>query len=148
MVLNRTPLRLKPVEPKPAPQSMLAIDPFENRAIPLVSTIEPEPIPEVTPAQIKQIEAIVAPEFATGNWVDVSAEPIPLPTADLNVLQQFGDTLLTEAAAEPTLDRYLDNSPKNLSNRDYAQMVDILQHQRAAFIAKEAKKREPKEDET
>lgn len=55
-----------------------------------------------------------------------------------------GNELLDEAALEPTLDRYLDNSPKLMTEPDWRQMVLIYQRKRAAFITAEAKKREPK----
>lgn len=57
-----------------------------------------------------------------------------------------GDQLLDIAAAEPTLDRYLDRSPKLNTDQDYEDLVRILQKKRAMFITAEQKRREPKVD--
>lgn len=55
-----------------------------------------------------------------------------------------GAALLTEVIKEPTLDIYLDRSPKLNTDVDYEQMVTILQRKRAAFITAEQKRKEPK----
>lgn len=60
--------------------------------------------------------------------------------------QLQGDELLDIAAKEPTLDRYLDRSPKLNTDQDYEDLVRILQKKRAMFITAEQKKREPKVD--
>lgn len=57
---------------------------------------------------------------------------------------KMGEELLSEVIKEPTLDRYLDRSPKLNTDQDYAEMVKLLQSKRAAFITAEQKKREPK----
>lgn len=56
----------------------------------------------------------------------------------------FGAEMLDEVIKEPTLDRYLDRSPKLNTDKDYEEMVRLLQRKRAAFITAEQKKREPK----
>lgn len=56
----------------------------------------------------------------------------------------YGEALLSEVVAEPTIDRYLDRSPKLNTAQDYEQMVVNLQRKRAAFITAEQKRKEPK----
>lgn len=55
-----------------------------------------------------------------------------------------GAELLAEAAAEPTMDRYLDGSPKLLTDKDWEEFVTVLQRKRALFITAEQKRKEPK----
>lgn len=57
---------------------------------------------------------------------------------------KFGPELLDEVIKEPTLNIYLDRSPKLNTPKDHLEMVTILQHKRAAFITAEQKKKEPK----
>lgn len=56
----------------------------------------------------------------------------------------MGLQLLDQAIAEPTMDRYLDRSPKLNSRVDYEELVRILQRKRAIFITAEQKRKEPK----
>lgn len=60
---------------------------------------------------------------------------------------KMGSEFLDEAIAEPTLDRYLDRSPKVGNPIDYPAMVAILHRKREMFITAEQKKKEPKSDE-
>lgn len=57
---------------------------------------------------------------------------------------QMGAELLAEAAAEPTMDRYLDGSPKLLTDKDWEEFVTVLQRKRALYITAEQKRKEPK----
>lgn len=52
-----------------------------------------------------------------------------------------GAALLAEAAAEPTLDIYLDRSPKLGTPINYPEMVGVLRKKRVAFITAEANKK-------
>jgi len=52
-----------------------------------------------------------------------------------------GAELLAEAAAEPTIDIYLDRSPKLGAPVDYPAMVALLQRKRELFITAEANKK-------
>lgn len=52
-----------------------------------------------------------------------------------------GAELLAEAAAEPTLDIYLDRSPKLGTPINYEEMVGVLRKKRVAFITAEANKK-------
>lgn len=84
----------------------------------------------------------------TGLKLDVKLSP--LGGIDIKVASMsdeaiiYGDQLLDKAAAEPTIDRYLDRSPKLNTIQDYEEMVTILQRKRAAFITAEQKRKEPK----
>lgn len=60
---------------------------------------------------------------------------------------KMGSELLDETTAEPTLDRWLDNSPKVGNLIDYPSLVTNLQYKRKMFITAEQKKKEPKTDE-
>lgn len=55
--------------------------------------------------------------------------------------EKEGAELLAEAAAEPTLDIYLDRSPKLGAPIDYPAMVALLHRKREMFITAEAKKK-------
>lgn len=57
---------------------------------------------------------------------------------------KLGDELLSEAITEPTLDRWLDNNPKNNTDQDYLELVLNLRRKREMFIIAEQKKKEPK----
>lgn len=57
---------------------------------------------------------------------------------------KMGEEMLTEVIADPTIDKYLDRSPKLNTAQDYEQMVVNLQRKRAAFITAEQKRKEPK----
>lgn len=59
---------------------------------------------------------------------------------------KFGPELLDEVIKEPTLDIYLDRSPKVGIPINYEEMVKILQRKRATFITAEQKKKEPKDE--
>lgn len=61
--------------------------------------------------------------------------------------RKMGSELLDEAATEPTLDRYLDRSPKLDNPVDYPSLVANLQWKRKTYITAEQKKKEPKSDE-
>lgn len=57
----------------------------------------------------------------------------------------YGSDLLDEVIKEPTLDIYLDRSPKLNTEKDYREgAVPNLQRKRAAFITAEQKRKEPK----
>lgn len=58
--------------------------------------------------------------------------------------QKTGDQLLTEAIKDPTINIYLDRSPKLNTPRDYEELTKRLQTKRALFIAAEQRKKEPK----
>lgn len=58
----------------------------------------------------------------------------------------FASELMDEVIKEPTLDIYLDRSPKLNQPKDYEEMVKILQRKRAAFINAEQKRKEPKDN--
>jgi len=62
------------------------------------------------------------------------------------VEQIFGAELLEQASADPTIDKYLDRSPKLLTDKDYEELVGVLRKKRVAFITAEQKKKEPKID--
>lgn len=62
-------------------------------------------------------------------------------------LPKFGDQLLDEVIKDPTINIYLDHSPKLNEQLDYEEMVKRLHYQRAAFITAEQKKKEPKTEE-
>lgn len=59
---------------------------------------------------------------------------------------KFGPELLDEVIKEPTLDIYLDRSPKVGIPINYEEMVRIEQRKRAAYINAEQKKKEPKDE--
>lgn len=63
---------------------------------------------------------------------------------DTNTFTQTGEQLLDAVIKEPTLDRYLDRSPKVGQPIDYPELVRILQRKRAIFITAEQKRKEPK----
>lgn len=68
--------------------------------------------------------------------------------------EKLGPELLDAAVLEPTLDRYLDRSPKIGQPINYEEMVGVLQRKRQMFITAEQKKKsgekadEKTEDET
>lgn len=68
--------------------------------------------------------------------------------------EKLGPELLDAAVLEPTLDRYLDRSPKISQPINYEEMVGVLQRKRQMFITAEQKKKsgekadEKTEDET
>lgn len=55
--------------------------------------------------------------------------------------KKMGAELMDEVIAEPTLDRFLDRSPKVGQPIDYEEMVRILHRKREMFITAEQKKR-------
>lgn len=71
-----------------------------------------------------------------------------------NAPEKLGPELLDAAVLEPTLDRYLDRSPKIGQPINYEEMVGVLQRKRQMFITAEQKKKsgekadEKTEDET
>lgn len=77
------------------------------------------------------------------NYIEQKQAPIEHKLGfDPNVV--YGEQLLDTAIADPTIDKYLDRSPKLNTEKDYEQMVLILQRKRAAFITAEQKRKEPK----
>jgi hypothetical protein len=56
----------------------------------------------------------------------------------------MGDQLMDETIKEPSLDRWLDHSPKLNTPKDIEELVANLQHKRQMFISAEQRKREPK----
>lgn len=56
----------------------------------------------------------------------------------------FGPELLDEVILDPTINIFLDKSPKLLIPKDYLKMVKRLHYQRAQFITAEQKRKEPK----
>lgn len=73
-----------------------------------------------------------------------SLTPILEAAGEMTTYGAFGPELLTEAIKDPTLNIYLDRSPKVGAPIDYQELVKNLQHKRAAFITAEQKKKEPK----
>lgn len=61
--------------------------------------------------------------------------------------QKLGSELMDEVIKEPTLDRYLDRSPKVGNPIDYPGLVGVLHRKREMYITAEQKKKEPKSDE-
>lgn len=57
------------------------------------------------------------------------------------ILQKMGAELLEEAAAEPSMDRFLDRSPKVGQPIDYEELVQVLHRKREMFITAEAKRK-------
>jgi len=62
------------------------------------------------------------------------------------ITEIYGAELLEQASADPTIDKYLDRSPKLLTDKDYEELVGVLRKKRVAFITAEQKKKEPKLD--
>ena len=77
---------------------------------------------------------------------DLLGEPVAevLDGMQAQAKAEQGEALLTKAVAEPTLNRFLDRSPKLLTDRNYGELVLVLHRKRAAFITAEQKKKEPK----
>lgn len=73
-----------------------------------------------------------------------SLTPVLEKAGEMITYGAFGSELLDEVIKEPTLNFYLDRSPKLNLPRDDAEAVRILQHKRALFITAEQKKKEPK----
>lgn len=102
--------------------------------------------------KIEPREDVIDAELADGNpdaWKQAlgfgdiyDGRPLPGNGNGDPVLQ--GAELLAEAAAEPTMDRYLDGSPKLLTDKDWEEFVTVLQRKRALFITAEQKRKEPK----
>lgn len=63
----------------------------------------------------------------------------PLPKGKYEI--KYGDQMLDEVIAEPTMDRYLDRSPKLNEPKDYVQLVSILRKKRELFIKAEDDKK-------
>lgn len=89
-------------------------------------------------------------QMPDGTWLPVPPEPVTIKETftaiESKVMEgvTFGPELLDEVIKEPTLNFYLDRSPKLNQPKDYAEVVRILQHKRALFITAEQKKKEPK----
>jgi hypothetical protein len=66
---------------------------------------------------------------------------------DNNTFTPTGDQMLAEAIQEPTMDRYLDRSPKVGQPIDYPAMVALLHKKREMFITAEAKRKSGVKDE-
>lgn len=79
-----------------------------------------------------------AVEIITGAEMDA------IETAAISGTPLMGEAILDQVVAEPTIDRYLDRSPKLLTEKDYAELVALLQRKRAIFITAEQKRKEPK----
>lgn len=77
----------------------------------------------------KEIDAIETAAIA-GKALSEPVETAPL-----------GPELLDQAAAEPTLNRFLDRSPKVGEPINYSEMVSLLQKKRQMFITAEAKRK-------
>lgn len=139
--------RTKKAEPLPPGTYEVSQETFNKMAVQQLP-LEIKMDQPVTPEQVTAIDKLVAPEFATGNWETVESE---LLKADFVEIEKriviYGDQLLDEAAAEPTLDRWLDNSPKIGNPVDYPSLVVNLQWKRKTYITAEQKKKEPKTDE-
>lgn len=92
------------------------------------------------------IEAL--PVLGTLNVDTNTFTPNPVTVADTGeVTEKLGADLLKEAAAEPTLDRYLDRSPKLGAPIDYKELVSVLQRKRQMFITAEAKRKSGVKDD-
>lgn len=76
--------------------------------------------------------------------IGVGSEMITLPISDLPI--SYGEQMMDEVIAEPTLDRYLDRAPKLLEPKDIRQLCIILRHKRELFIKAEQDKKSKKED--
>lgn len=100
---------------------------------------------------ITKRKMINAPNFAQQSanadaMIDVIVDSITPILEKAGEIVTYGADLLTEAIAEPTLDRYLDRSPKVGQPINYEELVGVLHRKRAAFITAEQKKKEPKID--
>lgn len=84
----------------------------------------------VTKTEAAAIEKLVAGEFRDGNWVTVEGEELVT-----------GEKMMDEVIKEPTLDVYLDRSPKLGEPINYPEMVGVLHRKREMFITAEAKRK-------
>ncbi len=59
--------------------------------------------------------------------------------------KKHGNELLDEAAASPTLDDFMKRDTASLTPTDRGDLINVLRHDRAAFIRAEDKKQSKKE---
>ncbi len=59
--------------------------------------------------------------------------------------KKHGNELLDEAAAAPSLDDFMKRDPASLTPADRGDLINVLRHDRAAFIRAEDKKQSKKE---
>lgn len=67
----------------------------------------------------------------------VPTDAIEVPLGD----HIYGAQMMDEVIQEPTMNRYLDRSPKLNTPEDYLDLVKLLQRKRSLFITAEANKK-------